>query len=293
VREKSETDQHVVIVGAGVVGVASGLALHDIGRRVSFVEVDPQQRSVVEPLGLRVSDSFVSLASDTIVMVCVQTPAGPVGFDLEALERAIRAIGSAMGDNTEGIIVAIRSTVPPGTCEQVEQWLHEATHRTVGDGYDVVCMPEFLRQATALDDARHPRVTVIASPSPQAVDTMVELVRPLGGSVHTSQVFADAEMIKCAHNAYNAAKISFWNEMHSFAEHFGADSLVMGRIVAESAEASWNPTYGIRGGRPYEGSCLPKDVAGFAAHASAAGLDPVVLAAVDERNTMMRFITVD
>lgn len=292
-REKPSADLLVVVVGAGVVGVASGLALRDIGHRVTFVENNLHRRVEVEQFGLSVADSIGHVASHTIVMVCVPTPSGTDGFRLAALEQAVRSIGAGIDGDAEGVIVVIRSTVPPGTCEQVERWLQEATGRNAGEGYDVVCMPEFLRQASALEDARNPRVTVIVASSPDATATMVELMAPLGGSVHTSQVFADAEMAKCAHNAFNATKISFWNEMHLIANRFGADSALTSQIVAESAEASWNPTYGIRGGRPYEGSCLPKDVVGFAAHASAAGLDPLVLAAVDQRNTMMRSLTDD
>ena len=106
--------------------------------------------------------------------------------------------------------------------------------------------------------------------------------------MHTSTSFVDAEMIKCAHNAFNATKISFWNEMFAIGESFGADATLVAQVVAASAEGSWNPDYGIRGGLPYEGTCLPKDTVGFAAHAAAAGVDPVVLDAVDRRNELMR-----
>jgi hypothetical protein len=74
---------------------------------------------------------------------------------------------------------------------------------------------------------------------------------------------AEAEFIKCAHNIYNATKISFWNEMWLVAQKMGLDLDPIASTVAKSAEGSINPQYGIRGGAPYGGVCLPKDTCGF------------------------------
>src|SRR5262249_51815446 len=73
---------------------------------------------------------------------------------------------------------------------------------------------------------------------------------------------------KCAHNIFNATKISFWNEMWLVCQDLGIDHDDVAGTVARSAEGSFNPVYGIRGGAPYGGVCLPKDtngVLGFAA----------------------------
>ena len=282
----SESQPSVLIVGAGVVGAATGVALQSVGYPVTLVDIDSQRRVEVAQLGLRIEPEVGTIRSNTVVMICVPTPANSDGFDRAVLERAVRSVGAALCDNPEGIVIAIRSTVPPGTCELATQWLGEASNRSVGDGYEVVCMPEFLRQASAMEDAQHPRVTVVASPSATALKVITELVQPLGGEVHTSSLFADAEMIKCAHNAFNATKISFWNEMHAISGKFGADPSFVARVVTESAEGSWNPMYGTQGGLPYVGACLPKDIIGFAAAAEAAGIEPVLLRAVTERNAL-------
>ena len=76
-----------------------------------------------------------------------------------------------------------------------------------------------------------------------------------------------AEMIKYAQNLYNATKISFTNEIWSVCQKLSINSdTVMGAVV-KSAEGMWNSRYGIKGGYPYDGECLPKDTKGFLSYA--------------------------
>jgi UDPglucose 6-dehydrogenase len=94
-------------------------------------------------------------------------------------------------------------------------------------------------------------------------------------------------MIKCCHNIYNATKISFWNEMWLVAEHLGIPSDDVAKTVALSSEGSFNIHYGIRGGAPYAGACLPKDVRGFLGFAEGLGLTMPLLGAVVSVNALM------
>lgn len=90
--------------------------------------------------------------------------------------------------------------------------------------------------------------------------------------------------MKCAHNIFNATKISFWNEMWLVAQTLGLDLDPIAQTVARSAEGSYNPLYGIRGGAPYGGVCLPKDTQGFLGLAESLSLDMPLLKAVVKVN---------
>ena len=98
------------------------------------------------------------------------------------------------------------------------------------------------------------------------------LLKPFGGEVRVFADPAEAEFVKCAHNIFNAAKISFWNEMWLVAREAGVALDPIAATVARSAEGSFNPQYGIRGGAPYGGVCLPKDTCGFLGFAAQMGV---------------------
>ncbi len=277
----------IIVVGAGVVGEACGRALLSMSRRVSFVDSSADRCASLATAGLDCSTQLVIPDEPCMVLVCVPTPADASGYALIELEACIRSIGRSIVLATHHVLIVVRSTVPPGTCSgPVTSWLEAEIGNDAAAPFSLVHVPEFLRAASALDDALRPRITVIGSSDEESASLVMALVGPLAGEHVVLCSLTEAELAKCAHNAYNATKISFWNEMHAIAVAQGANPDVVGDIVSRSAEASWNPEYGIRGGRPYDGACLPKDVLGLAQHAVARGVDPVMLRAVHERNLL-------
>jgi UDPglucose 6-dehydrogenase len=152
--------------------------------------------------------------------------------------------------------------------------------------------PEFLRAACAAEDFRHPWMTVIASRSARTVERLAGLLRPFGGELRTFADPAAAELLKCAHNIFNATKISFWNEMWLVARRLGLDLDGIASVVARSAEGSFNPEYGIRGGAPFGGVCLPKDTRGFLGFAEAIGVEmPLLRATVKVNDRLAAIVT--
>ncbi len=97
----------------------------------------------------------------------------------------------------------------------------------------------------------------------------------------------EAELIKYVHNLFNATKISFANQIWLIAREFGIDGNKIMSIVAETAEGSWNRQYGIKGGIPYGGLCLPKDTKGFLAWLKHNSMDAPLIEAVDAINTIV------
>ncbi len=86
------------------------------------------------------------------------------------------------------------------------------------------------------------------------------------------------------HNCYNAAKISFFNEIHGIAAAIGVDGDEIARVVVESAEAQYNPSYGTRGGYAFGGACLPKDLDGLIGFSTSNAIDVPLLEAVRQVN---------
>jgi len=160
----------------------------------------------------------------------------------------------------------------------------------VGEGFGLASNPEFLRAVSAAEDFAHPWMTVIASRDPQTVQRLRDLLSPFGGELRAFSDPAEAELVKCAHNIFNATKISFWNEMWLVAQKLGLDLDPIAATVARSAEGSINPEYGIRGGAPYGGVCLPKDTCGFLGFAANIDVDMPLLSAVVETNDRLAAI---
>jgi UDPglucose 6-dehydrogenase len=202
-------------------------------------------------------------------------------YDLSAFHSGVVAVGRALKDSSGVHTVVVRSTVPPGTTEgPVLTQLERESGKKCGFGFSLASNPEFLRAASAADDFRWPWMTVIASRSKRTQERLRDMLSPFGGEMRIFDDPATAEFIKCAHNLYNAQKISFWNEMWLVTQKLGIDHDAVASTVANSAEGSYNRFYGIRGGAPYGGVCLPKDTNGFLGFATELGVDMPLLTAV-------------
>ena len=176
---------------------------------------DPERVEALQRLGLKAATEVELEGPSSFVFLALPTPATPgVGFDLSSFGEGVAAVGAALRTASAHHVVVVRSTVPPGTTDGlVVQLLEEHSGRKLGQDFAVAAVPEFLRTNSALDDVLLPWMTVIAARDPTTLAGLEELFGPFGGRMHT---FADpliAEVIKLAHNAFNATKISFWNQM--------------------------------------------------------------------------------
>ena len=270
-----------VVIGSGVVGTATGKGFADSGHQVQFVDIN---RSRVEELrreGFAASTAIDLSGPSTFIFLTLPTPSSPTGYDLTALSAGVQSVGEALRHAGAWHTVVVRSTVPPGTCENVVRpLLEQASGRKVGEHFALASNPEFLRAASAREDFLMPWMTVIGSRSRRTVERLVELYDGFGGEVRTFSSPAEAELVKCAHNLFNATKISFWNEMWKIGQRLGVSVDQVAATVARSAEGSINPEYGIKGGKPFGGACLPKDAQGFLGFAAELGMEMPVLEAV-------------
>jgi UDPglucose 6-dehydrogenase len=280
--------ERIIVVGSGVVGSATGRGFAAHGHRVRFVDIDAGRIDALRRDGFEAGRDIGLDDVPAIIFLTLPTPNDGHEWKLDALVAGTQAVARELASSSAFHTVVTRSTVPPGTTEDlVRPVLEEVSGGRVGIDFALASNPEFLRAEYAYEDFINPWMTVVASRSNRTVERLERLLAPFGGELRTFSDPAQTEFIKCAHNIFNATKISFWNEMWQVAGRIGIDPDVTADVVSRSAEGSFNTSYGIRGGRPYGGACLPKDTKGFLGFASGIGMEMPLLRAVDEVNEAM------
>lgn len=284
----------IVIMGSGVVGTATGRGFAHAGHDVTFVDILPARVEALRREGLDARTSIELGDEPAFVFLTLPTPHDGRRYDLTAFDAGVAAVGRALAASAAVHTVVVRSTVTPGTTEErVRPGLERASGKACDEGFELASNPEFLRAVSAADDFLTPWMTVVASRNPATRERLAALLAPFGGELRVFDDPRTTEFIKCAHNIYNAAKISFWNEMWLVAQQVGVDLDEVSSTVARSAEGSFNPAYGIRGGAPYGGACLPKDTNGFLGFAAQVGVEMPLLDAVVAVNERLEALGID
>ena len=268
----------VAVFGLGYVGSVTAACLAASGHDVWGVDVDPAKvdpiaegRSpVVEP-GLdelmakavrcgalhATTDPRVALDRADVSLVCVGTPSSPSGgTDLTNVGNAIRDIAEAarlVAPPASGFhSVVVRSTVPPGTVENV------VAPRLPSDGFGTAMCPEFLREGSGVADFFSPPFVVVGTADGRVGDALTELFGFLGIDVQLVGV-RTAEALKYACNAFHATKVSFANEIGRIFRFYGVDSRRVMELFCQDTSLNISPYY-LRPGFAFGGSCLPKDL---------------------------------
>ena len=285
----SESDLSVVIVGAGVVGVATGRGLAAVGTNVAFYDTSAQRTVELRANGLNVwdEDDLRGRECDAY-LISVPTPTRNGRIDLSAVQAAAELVGVALANAPRWSCVVVRSTVPPGTTEEVVlPLLEKYSGKKAGRDFGLAMNPEFLRAVSAEEDFVNPRVIVFGVIDRPSSEFMRRLYLPWSHVTTKSVTLREAEATKYVANVFNAAKISFFNEMHSVLEKMGIESMTPFLIAAMGAEGLWNPVYGTKGGNPFGGECLPKDTAAFATVVRDLGVDAPMLEATIATNVRL------
>ena len=270
----------IIIIGAGIVGVSTGIGLRKAGYDVLFVDKNLNIVRSLEEKGLRAcspEDLGEHCQSAHASMFCVDTPlskkkrANRMGIDLDNIVSAVSYHAKWLRKSKEVTqngnifyhLIVIRSTVPPGTTSDVLlPKIEKYSGLKVGKDFGLCMQPEFLRTLSADFDFSHPRATIIGQYDNKSGDVLEGIYSTFEGEkIRVS--LGMAEFMKFVHNCFNAAKISFSNEMWLLGQNLGLDANSALQLASKTAEGLWNPFYGLVGGQPYGGHCLPKDTEGF------------------------------
>ena len=272
---------NISIFGLGYVGAVCAGCLSARGHQVLGVDIDQakidminQGRSpIVEPGleqllldGVRqgrlrgTTDVQAAILASELSLLCVGTPSKPNGdLDLTYMEAVCREIGAALRDKASRHTVVVRSTVLPGTLNNlVVPTLERASGKKAGIDFGVAVNPEFLRESTAIQDYDFPAMTVIGELDSASGDLLEALYQGLEAPVIRKSVEV-AELIKYTCNVWHATKVSFANEIGNIAKASGVDGREVMDVVCQDHKLNLSRYY-LRPGFAFGGSCLPKDV---------------------------------
>lgn len=265
----------IVMVGAGYVGLVSGVCFSDFGHDIICVEKDESKLALLnagevpifEP-GLKTlmhknidagrlqfsNDLAASIVDADAVFIAVGTPSrrGDGYADLTYVYDTAREIGNKLSTDT---VIVTKSTVPVGTNREILKIISDCNPKA---SFEVVSNPEFLREGSAIEDFMRPNRVVVGVENDTAEQVMRNIYRPLSLR-DTPLLVTDletAETIKYAANAFLATKITFINEIADLCEKTGADVQKVAKGIGMDSRIGGKF---LHAGPGYGGSCFPKD----------------------------------
>ena len=274
---------NISIFGLGYVGCVSLGCLANNGHRVIGVDVSQNKVDLINngkptiiekdidviiaeqhKLGTisATTEAMDAVLNSEICIIAVGTPSTPQGhLNLKYIFQVAENIGIALRNKEEFQVVAIRSTVLPGTCDKVAAIIEEASGKKRNVAFAIVDNPEFLREGTAVQDYYNPPLTLIGSDNKEAAEKLGQLYSKLPGEIITTDLKV-AEVMKYVNNTFHALKISFGNEVGNVCSALGIDSHQVMDIFCKDKQLNISNYY-FKPGFAYGGSCLPKDLKGF------------------------------
>lgn len=237
-------------------------------------------------------DYHYAVHNSEISFIVVGTPSSKEGhLNLNYIYGVARQIGEAMKDKDEFHIVAIRSTVLPGTNQKVGEIITEASGKERGKNFTVVSNPEFLREGTAVKDYMEPPLTLIGTDNELAEQKFRELYKDIPGEFISTDIKV-AEMMKYVNNTFHALKIVFGNEVGNICKALDIDSHKVMEIFCKDKQLNISPYY-FKPGFAYGGSCLPKDSKALRSLAHDLYVDVPVMNAIDPSNEIQKKIAIE
>jgi GDP-mannose 6-dehydrogenase len=233
--------------------------------KATIVELGIDELIAKERLAGRISATSSvrdAVNGSSISFICVGTPPDTTGhLNLEAVLHVAEEIAGALREKDERHVIAVRSTVLPGTTARIAKLIQSVSGKIDGVDFAVVSNPEFLREGTSIADFNSPPFTLVGSEHPWSIEVMKELYARIDATFigTTSPI---AEIMKYASNSFHALKIAFANEVGSICKSLEIDSREVMRIFCLDSKLNASKAY-LRPGFAYGGSCLPKDLKGL------------------------------
>ncbi len=291
----------ISIIGTGYVGSVTGVCFADMGHQIHFVDIDQTKLDAINSGNSPVfepdlndllmknrtkitttRDISEAVYQTDLTMICVGTPQKTDGSsDLRFINDAAHAIGKALARKRKYHTIIIKSTVLPGTTNNIVQpILEKESGKQATLDFGVGSNPEFLKEGSAVQDFFHTDRVVIGANDSKTKTTLENLYKPLHVPIFITDI-KTAEMIKYVSNAFLATKISFANEIGNLCKVNGIDSYEVFNGVGMDSRI--NPHF-FRSGIGFGGSCFPKDIHAMISFAGSQGVETRILEAVIKTN---------
>lgn len=289
------------VFGLGYVGCVSAACFAREGHVVVGVDVNPTKVAIIndaktpiveagmgELIGEMVQsgrlratvDSANAVKNSEFSLVCVGTPSRANGsLDLTHVTRVCSDIGEALKEKDDRHVIVIRSTMLPGTIQDVVvPALESASGKKSGRDFGVCINPEFLREGTSLKDFYAPPFTLIGADDELLAGKVSELYAGIDAPLFVIGTKA-AEMVKYTCNCFHALKVSFANEIGNICKALGIDSHEVMDVFCRDTKLNLSPYY-LKPGFAFGGSCLPKDLRAVAYKAKELDVEVPVLSSI-------------
>ena len=248
-----------------------------------------RQRVVHKLNGLKkklvVKTDFSLINDCDMIFVTVGTPQKSNGsIELSMIKNAVSTIGKIIAKSKKNQILFIKSTVTPGTLQNIIlPILEKKSGKKAGKEFGLISNPEFLQESSAISDTKYPHVVVLGGYKTKYMKKAKIFFSNLHPNIPIIETnHQTAEMIKYANNSFLATKISFINQLANICQN------IPGASIDDIAKTiGLDPRIGnlfLNAGPGYGGSCLPKDVKAIMNFSSKIGVSPLLLNAVEKSN---------
>jgi len=303
---------NISIVGTGYTGLCTGVGFAFKGNKVICIDIDTNKvESInrgISPIyekGLEenlkkclkeksfsaTTDLAFAMARSDITFIAVGTPSKMDGsIELSYVKGASKQIGEVLKGKKEYHIIVVKSTVLPGTTEDIViKNIETFSKKTVGKDFGVCMNPEFLREGFALEDFLKPDRIVVGEYDKKSGDMLEKLYKNFNAPIIRTSL-KTAEMAKYAGNAFRPAKISLINEIGNICKKFGIDTYEVAKILGYDKVIG--PDF-LKAGIGFGGSCFQKDTSALINKAKELGYEPEMLKSILNVNKRQRFIIID
>lgn len=282
--------KRISIIGVGRVGLVVAACFAKMGNKITVVDIDESKiaeiNSRVSPIAepgldeilnqfeIEATSDYEKVIDSEAIFICVNTPAQKDGsISLENIVAATEQIGNVLKWGESYTLITIKSTVVPGTSEELILPILESSGKRAGQDFGLCVSPEFLRGGRGIEDFMYPARIIIGEHDTKSGDLLCDLCQILNAPIMRTDL-RTAEMIKYASNIFLATKVSFINEIGNICKLLGID-------VYEVAKGmGFDDRIGdkfLNAGLGFGGPCLPKDLKALIARAKEIGYEPRLL----------------
>jgi len=298
--------KNISVIGCGHVGSVVAACLAGLGNQVTVVDTSEEKikrmnarvspvleaglEEILSRVNLKGTSDYSQTGESEIVFICVSTPSNDDGsICLDHVVEAARQMACVLKEKRGYCVIAVKSSVVPGTTGDVVIPILESSGRKAGVDFGICMIPEFLREGCGVLDFMKPARIVIGEYDRRSGEALCDLYRGFEAPIVRVNL-KTAEMIKYASNAFLSTKVSFINEIGNICKRLGIDTYEVAKGMALDERIGGKY---LNAGIGFSGSCLPKDLKALIVRARQVGYEPRILEQVLQLNQSQALNVVD